>query len=69
MHKLQLLKHAVVFMDPPKKKLFSRAEDVKESLPWTAFLVPSVPNKALREPGASAFAFAVLVGPMKLLQA
>lgn len=69
MHKLQLFKHAVLFMDSPKKKPFSRAEDVNESLPCTAFLVPSVPNKALREPGASAFAFAVLVGPMKLLQA
>ena len=62
---VQLFNTAVVFMAPPKKNPHSRSDDVIASLPWTAFLVPSVPKRARREPGASAFAFSVLVGPMK----
>ena len=68
----QLSRTAVVFINlsagfPPKKKSISLAADCAESAPWVAFLVPSVPNKALREPGASDYAFWVLVGPIKLL--
>ena len=47
----------------PKKKLDSRLYDPTESAPWTAFLVPSVPNLALIELGDSYYAFYVLVGP------
>lgn len=36
------------------------------SLPWQAFLVPSVPNFARKELGDSYFAFRELVGPMSL---
>lgn len=70
--RVQLLMTAVVFIaleanGPPKKNSVSFLADSSESLPCTAFLVPSVPNKALRDPGASAFAYAELVGPMKFL--
>ena len=67
MHSEQLLTTAVVgiFLSSlPKKKFSSRSADSFESLPWTAFLVPSVPNKPLIEFGASALAFYVLVGPI-----
>lgn len=44
-----------------------RKADWGESLPWQAFLVPSVPNKALILPGAYFFAFSELVGPITFL--
>ena len=72
MHRVQLSRIAVVFINlsygfPPKMKSISLAADWAESAPWVAFLVPSVPNNALREPGASATAFYVLVGPINFL--
>jgi len=68
----QLSRTAVVFINlsqgfPPKKKSISLAADSSESAPCVAFFVPSVPNKALRDPGASYYAFYVLVGPIKFL--
>lgn len=41
--------------------------DWGESLPWTAFLVPSYPYFPLIEFGASSLAFNELVGPIKFL--
>ena len=41
----------------------SLAADWAESLPWHAFLVPSVPKLALILYGAYFFAFSLLVGP------
>jgi len=72
-HREQLLRTPVDFIyfsadiPSPKKNLISLSADTGESLPWTALRVPSVPNKALREFGASACAFYVLVGPIRLL--
>ena len=68
----QLLSWAVVFIyfafpSPPKKKPFSLAYDPPESEPWQAFLVPSVPKRALNELGASYLALRVLVGPIRFL--
>lgn len=69
---VQLLITAVVFIIrlanfPPKKNSVSLAADSLESLPWTAFLVPSVPKTALRDYGFSALAVSEFVGPMKSL--
>lgn len=58
---------ALVLASPPNQNSISRAADSVESLPWHAFLVPSVPNKALSDFGASAFAVWVFVGPMNCL--
>jgi len=58
---------ARVFELPPKKNSHSLVADSTESLPWTAFLVPSVPNIALRELGASYLAYAEFVGPINCL--
>lgn len=41
--------------------------DCGESLPWTAFLVPSSPYLALIELGAYSLAFNEFVGPIKFL--
>ena len=62
MQREQLSKTAVVFIErlaasPPKKYSDSLAADSILSLPWTAFLVPSVPKRALIDPGASSLAF------------
>jgi len=62
MHRVQLFSTPVVFIileegSPPKKKSSSLLADSWESLPWTAFLVPSVPKRALIELGASYLAF------------
>ena len=70
--RVQLSRIAVVFINlsyalPPKKKSISLSADSAESAPCVAFLVPSVPNKALSDPGASSYAFCVFVGPIKLL--
>jgi hypothetical protein len=45
----QLFKTAVdsIILSSPKKILSSRYADSTESLPCTAFFVPSVPNSAL----------------------
>ena len=72
MQRVQLFKVAVVFIglafvSPSNQKLFSLFIELFESDPWQAFFVPSVPNNALRELGASAKAFYVLVGPIKPL--
>jgi len=71
-HRVQLSSTAVVFISlslgfPPKKKSISLSADCVESAPWVAFLVPSVPNKALRDAGASYCAFYVFVGPIRFL--
>jgi hypothetical protein len=68
----QLSRTAVVFINlasgfPPKKKSISLSADSAESAPCVAFFVPSVPNKALSEPGASYYAVYVLVGPIRFL--
>jgi hypothetical protein len=72
MQSVQLFKTAVLLIffwlgSPPKKKSTSLVADYTESLPWTAFFVPSVPKRALIEFGASALAFSVLVGPINYL--
>ena len=59
--RVQLSRIAVVFISlsdglPPKKKSISLSADYVESAPCVAFLVPSVPNNALNEPGASVYA-------------
>jgi len=66
---VQLLNMAVVLIVAlsEKKKSSSLYADCGESDPWQAFLVPSVPNKALILEGDSDLAFIVLVGPNKLL--
>lgn len=48
-----------------KKKSVSLFQLGPESLPCTAFLVLSVPNKALIEYGEFYYATRVLVGPIK----
>lgn len=64
---VQLLKKAVGLIAPLKKKSVSLLTLGPESLPWTAFLVPSVPNIALNEEGTFCLATRVLVGPMTYL--
>mmetsp|Transcript_2634 Transcript_2634/g.6121 ORF Transcript_2634/g.6121 Transcript_2634/m.6121 type:complete len:226 (+) Transcript_2634:518-1195(+) len=63
---VQLLKMAVVGRPAfgPKKRLSSRAAESELSLPCVAFRVPSVPNRARIDAGASSRAVCVLVGPM-----
>ena len=68
----QLLSIAVVFIglvlgSPLNQKSVSLFIDPTESLPCTAFLVPSVPNNALIELGFSVLATKVLVGPITYL--
>lgn len=53
--------------EDPNIKFNYRYADCGESLPWTAFLVPSYPYLALIELGAYYLAFKELVGPMKVL--
>ena len=65
---VQLLITPVVGICLLKKKFSSLLALSVESLPWTAFLVPSVPKTALNELGASLFATSELVGPMNYLQ-
>jgi len=69
---VQLLSTAVVFIglsegSPVNQKSCSRLYEPKESEPWTAFFVPSVPNLARIESGFYVLATAVLVGPMTFL--
>lgn len=51
----------------PNIKFNYRYTDWGESLPWTAFFVPSYPYLALIELGASYLALRELVGPIKFL--
>ena len=67
MQQVQLLKNAVVLIFPEKKKSVSLFHEGPESLPCTAFLVPSVPKYALIELGAFYLAAWVLVGPINCL--
>ena len=55
---------------PPteKKKQISRWALAGESLPWQAFLVPSMPKRARNESGREALAFSRFVGPMRCRQ-
>jgi len=64
---VQLLKKAVGFIASEKKKSLSLLTLGPESLPWTAFLVSSLPNTALKDLGLFALAVAVLVGPINPL--
>ena len=64
---VQLVKKAGGFMFPEKKKSVSLFQLGPESLPWTAFLVLSVPKIALREFGALYLAWRELVGPINYL--
>jgi hypothetical protein len=52
-----------------KKKSSSLFALTNESLPCTAFLVPSVPYRALIDLGAYFLALSELVGPINSLQA
>lgn len=65
---VQLLPMKVDGIAGLKKKSTSRFADGPESDPCTAFLVPSVPNWALNDLGASYFAVSELVGPITDLQ-
>jgi hypothetical protein len=72
--RVQLFNIAVVFilllpvlLSSSKKKASSLFIDIYESLPCTAFFVPSVPKIALNELGASLLATSVLVGPISFL--
>ena len=49
--------------------LISLRAEAKESLPWTAFFVPSVPNRARRLVGSELLALVESVGPASFLQA
>lgn len=62
-----MLKKAVGLIYPLKKKSLSLLTLGPESLPWTAFLVPSVPNIDLIDDGAFCLATCVFVGPMTYL--
>ena len=53
---VQLFNRAVVLIDDPKMKSSSLCAEGFESDPWQAFLVPSVPKRALIDPGAVSFA-------------
>jgi hypothetical protein len=61
------LKKAVGLIYPLKKKSDSLLTLGPESLPWTAFLVPSVPNTDLRDEGTLCLATIELVGPISYL--
>lgn len=66
---VQLSKIAVVYKFDltEKKKSISLCADPGASLPWQAFLTPSVPNNALKLLGASTLATWQLVGPISYL--
>ena len=55
------------FLPLPKKNPSSASAEATASLPWTALLVPSTPNRALIDLGASFWAVWVLVGPISYL--
>jgi hypothetical protein len=64
---VQLLKTAVDLNSFPKNISFSLLTLGPESLPWIAFLVPSVPNIPLNDLGALYLAYSELVGPIRPL--